>query len=129
MSTLNATVREVRAHHVAVTEDYLVVDLIDGRTISVPLAWYPRLLKGVPGERNNWRLIADGEGIHWPDLDEDLSVESLIAGRPSGESPQSLKRWLELRKGLSKRTRSSAAPRSYRTRTAVQRSRVEKSGR
>ena len=128
MSTLNATVREARAHHVAATEDYLVVDLVDGRTISVPLAWYPRLLKGTPGERNNWRLIADGEGIHWPELDEDLSVDSLIVGRPSGESPQSLKRWLESRKGLSKRMRSSAGPRSYMTRTAPQRSRGKKSG-
>jgi hypothetical protein len=66
--------------------------------MSAPVVWYPRLLNGTPGERNNWRLIADGEGIHWPDLDEDLSVDSLIVGRPSGESQESLKRWLEGRK-------------------------------
>jgi hypothetical protein len=95
---MNSPVREARAQHVAVTEDTLVADLIDGRSISAPLVWYPRLLNGTAGERNNWRLIADGEGIHWPDLDEDLSVNSLIAGRPSGESPQSLKRWLERRR-------------------------------
>ena len=89
---------EARAQRVAVTEDSLIVDLIDGRSISAPLVWYPRLLKGTPGERINWRLIADGEGIHWPDLDEDLSIDSLISRRPSGESQASLKRWLEGRK-------------------------------
>ena len=70
---------------------------MDGRTISVPLAWYPRLLYGTPEERQNWRLIGRGVGIHWPDLDEDLSVEGLILGRPSNESPQSLQRWLQQR--------------------------------
>jgi hypothetical protein len=100
MSTLKAPVREARAHRVRVTEDNLVVDLNDGRSISAPLVWYPRLFNGTLWERNNWRLIADGEGIHWPDLDEDLSVDSLIAGRPSGESPQSLNRWLEIRSHL-----------------------------
>jgi len=98
MNSLDTPVREARAQRVAVTEDSLVVDLIDGRSISAPVVWYPRLLNGTPGERNNWRLIADGEGIHWPDLDEDLSVDSLIVGRPSGESQESLKRWLEGRK-------------------------------
>ncbi len=98
MNSLKAPVREARAQRVTVTEDSLVVDLIDGRSISAPLVWYPRLLNGTPGERSNWRLIADGEGIHWPDLDEDLSVDSLIAGRPSGERQESLKRWLEGRK-------------------------------
>jgi hypothetical protein len=98
MNSLDTPVREARAQRVAVTEDSLIVDLIDGRSISAPVVWYPRLLNGTPGERNNWRLIADGEGIHWPDLDEDLSVDSLIVGRPSGESQESLKRWLEGRK-------------------------------
>ncbi|MGA2475945.1 MAG: DUF2442 domain-containing protein [Terriglobia bacterium] len=98
MNSLDTPVREARAQHVTVTEDSLVVDLIDGRSISAPLVWYPRLLNGTPGERNEWRLVADGEGIHWPDLDEDLSVDSLIVGRPSGESQESLKRWLEGRK-------------------------------
>ncbi len=98
MNSLDTPVREARAQRVTVTEDSLVVDLIDWRSISAPLVWYPRLLNGTPGERNEWRLIADGEGIHWPDLDEDLSVDSLIVGRPSGESQESLKRWLEGRK-------------------------------
>jgi hypothetical protein len=83
---------------VRVVDDALSVDLVDGRTISVPLAWYPRLAHGTPDERNRWRLIGEGEGIHWPDLDEDISVEGLLAGRPSGESDASLRRWLELRK-------------------------------
>ena len=83
---------------VTVTEDSLAVDLSDGTTVRVPLAEYPRLLHGTAQERKNSRLVGSGEGIHWPDLDEDLSVESLIAGRPSGESSESLKRWLENRK-------------------------------
>lgn len=94
MSTLTA---EARAQSVTVTADTLVVDLNDGRTISVPLAWYPRLLHGTAEERNNWRLIGGREGIHWPDLDEDISVAGLLAGRPSGESQSSFKRWLEKR--------------------------------
>jgi len=75
----------------------LTVDLIDGRTISVPLAWYPRLLHGTPEERNNWRFIGDKEGIHWSDLDEDISVENLLFGKPSGESQHSFERWLDQR--------------------------------
>lgn len=98
MNSSSASVREAKAQRVTVIEDALVVDLADGRTISAPLAWYPRLLDGTPAERKNWRLLGDGEGIHWPDLDEDLSVEGLILGQPSGESPNSLKRWLEARK-------------------------------
>ena len=83
--------------HVAVTEDSLVIDLADGRTVAVPLAWYPRLLHGQPEERNHWRMIGQGEGIHWPDLDEDISVENILLGQPSGESQRSLARWLEAR--------------------------------
>jgi hypothetical protein len=98
MSTLATEVREPRAQRVVVTDDSLVIDLLDGRTISAPLAWYPRLLHGSPEERNRWRLIGDGEGIHWPDLDEDLSVENILQGRASGESQTSFKRWLETRK-------------------------------
>jgi hypothetical protein len=67
---------------------------VDGRTLTVPLAWYPRLAHGRPEERANWRLIGRGEGIHWPDLDEDISVDGLLAGRRSGESQASLARWL-----------------------------------
>jgi len=105
MSSLSVKVLDPRALRVTVSEDTLVVDLTDGRSVSAPLAWYPRLLHGKPEERNNWRLIGSGEGIHWPDLDEDLSIESLILGRPSGESGLSFKRWLERRKLGSKRVR------------------------
>jgi len=83
---------------VSVTADNLTVELTDGRTISVPLAWYPRLLHGLPSERENYSLIGRGEGIHWPDLDEDISVAGLVAGQPSGESQSSLDRWLKTRK-------------------------------
>lgn len=83
--------------NVAVTEDAVIVDLSDGRILSVPLVWYPRLLHGTAEERKNCRLIGVGEGIHWPDLDEDVSVESLLMGRISGESRSSLKKWLKKR--------------------------------
>ena len=86
------------ATSVAITEDTLTADLSDGRTISVPLTWYPRLVHATMEERCNWRLVGGGAGIHWPDLDEDPSVEGLLAGRPSGESQRSFKRWLEARK-------------------------------
>lgn len=85
------------ALHVAVTNDTLTVELSDGRTISVPLAWYPRLVHADQAERNNWRLVGRGQGIHWNDLDEDISVEGLLAGKPSGESQRSLRKWLEQR--------------------------------
>ena len=94
MSSLTA---EAKAQNVSVGEDTLAVDLSDGRTISAPLAWFPRLLHGTPEERSNWRFIGDREGIHWPDLDEDISVENLLAGKPSAESQSSFKRWLENR--------------------------------
>jgi len=98
MSTSQSELTQVvHARGVAVTEDAVTVELSDGRTLSVPLAWYPRLLHGTPEERNHWRLIGDGEGIHWPDLDEDISVENLLFGQPSGESQRSFKRWLEAR--------------------------------
>jgi hypothetical protein len=76
-------------------EDNLTVALEDGPSISVPLEWYPRLLHGNSDERNNWQLIAHGEGIHWPDLDEDLSIENLLLGKRSAESANSFQRWLE----------------------------------
>ena len=72
-----------RARDVRVSEDTLTVDLMDGRTISVPLLWYPRLLSGTPKERSNWKTCAAGYGIHWPDLDEDLSTEGLLRGAPA----------------------------------------------
>ena len=89
---------EARAQRVSVTEDTLVVELVDGRTIAVPVTWYPRLAHGTLAERANWRLIGEGEGIHWPDLDEDISIEGLLAGRRSGETQASLRRWFQSRK-------------------------------
>jgi hypothetical protein len=94
MSSVTTRVSLVRAEDVIVTGDALTVELSDGRSISVPLAWYPRLLHGAPEERSNWRLVGQGIGIHWLALDEDISVENLLAGQASGESQQSLKRWL-----------------------------------
>ena len=86
VSTTEVSVPE--AMTIAVTEDTLTAELSDGRTISVPLAWYPRLVQAIPEERSNWELIGGGQGIHWPDLDEDISVEMLL-GRPKvgGEPP------------------------------------------
>jgi hypothetical protein len=87
-----------RALRATVSGDELVVDLSDGRTVIAPLAWYPRLLHGTASERKRWSLIGGGEGIHWPALDEDVSVEGLLDGRPSGESQASLQRWLSARR-------------------------------
>lgn len=97
MSSSTTRVPAVRAEDVKVTENALTVELSDGRSISVPLAWYPRLVHGTPEELSNWRLVGQGVGIHWPALDEDISVENLLAGRASGESQRSLKRWLSQR--------------------------------
>lgn len=96
-STTQIELSEARAQRVRLTDDSLVVELVDGRTIAVPLSWYPRLAHGTSAERSTWRFIGDGEGIHWSDLDEDISVEGLLAGRRSGETQASLKRWLEQR--------------------------------
>ena len=87
------------AERVEVTGDTLSVELSDGRTISAPVGWYPRLAHGTDEERKHWRLVGSGRGIHWPDLDEDVSVENLLAEKPSGESQQSFKQWLESRRG------------------------------
>jgi hypothetical protein len=102
MSSSVVEIRIALAQGVSVSDDALVVDLADGRTISVPLAWYPRLAHGTVAERSNWRFIARGVGIHWPDLDEDVSVEGLIAGFPSNESPSSLRKWMKSRGLLAK---------------------------
>lgn len=85
---------------IVITDESLTVELNDGRSISVPLAWYPRLSHGTPQERNNWRLLGNAEGIHWPDLDEDISIENLWRGNPSGESEESLKKWLKKRRTI-----------------------------
>jgi hypothetical protein len=96
MSTL-VTERDVFAESVHFTDDSMIVHLDDGRALSVPLTWYPRLLHGTIKERETFELIGDGEGIHWPDLDEDISVEGLLAGRRSAESDASLARWIARR--------------------------------
>ncbi len=94
MSTSETELRSPYAEDVQVTDDALAVELVDGRTISVPLSWFPRLAHGTPEERSRWRFVGQGEGIHWPDLDEDISVKSLLAGRPSDETQESLAKWL-----------------------------------
>jgi hypothetical protein len=100
MSSLAIEIQEASARQVSVSEDSLTVDLVDGRTIIVPLVWYPRLWYGTPEERARFEIIGDGTLVHWPDLDEDLSISGLLAGRRSGESQPSLKRWLEERAAL-----------------------------
>ena len=94
MNTLAVEINIPEALNVTVTDDTLSVDLSDGRSISVPIAWFPRLLHSSEQERNNWRLIGRGMGIHWEEIDEDISIEGLLAGRPSGESQESFKKWL-----------------------------------
>ena len=99
------------ARKVTVSRDSLIVDLRDGRTIVVPLCWYPRLLHGTQPERKRWRLIGRGAGVHWPDLDEDVSVQGLLAGHASSESVSSLRKWLKSRAVLKKdpwRSRSNS---------------------
>jgi hypothetical protein len=93
MSTSSPIVEAAIARQVRVTSDALVVNLEDGRVVSVPLEWYPRLASGTAAERRRWELIGPGIGIHWPDLDEDISVEALLLGHGSNESAASLRRW------------------------------------
>ena len=113
MSTSAVAMELPFAENLTVSADTLCVDLSDGRTISVPLSWYPRLLHATPAERKRWRLIGRGLGIHWEDIDEDISVEGLLAGKPSGESQASFSSWLAKRSSRltmrSSRTRAKAA--------------------
>lgn len=97
MNTLVVELQNARARSVQVTEEALIVELADGRTISVPLAWYPRLWYGTSKERENFEIIGEGEYIHWPDLDEDLSVIGILTGRKPKENPDSFKKWLAAR--------------------------------
>ena len=97
MITSSTELREARAQAVKMREDCLVVELLDGRTMTVPLLWYPRLWYGTEKEREHFDLLGDGRYIHWPDLDEDLSISGMLAGHRSGESPESLKKWLAAR--------------------------------
>ncbi len=112
MNSSAVETREPLAIHVEVSEDTLAVELADGRSIAVPLAWYPRLAHGSAAERGSWRLLGDGRGIHWPALDEDISVANLLAGQPSAESQHSFKKWLagRTKPGRSRRKRSGAEP-------------------
>ena len=89
----------VTAANVRVELDAVTIELSDRRVLSVPIAWYPRSLHGSPQERKNWRLIAGGRGIHWPEIDEDISVDNLLLGKQSGESQTSFKKWLDSRSG------------------------------
>jgi hypothetical protein len=97
MSSSEIETREALATHVDVSDETLSVDLADGRSIAAPLAWYPRLVHASAEERGSWRLIGSGRGIHWPALDEDVSVANLLAGQPSAESQSSFKKWLASR--------------------------------
>lgn len=111
MNTSAVEISVPAAESVIVTDDTLTVELSDGRSLSVPLAWFPRLVYATPAERKNWRLIGRGHGIHWNKLDEDISIEGLLAGKPSGESQASFKKWLSTRKssgtrGSARRTRN-----------------------
>ena len=97
MSQLLINPPSLTAQDVRFSDDDFTVDLSDGRTITIPLAWFPRLFHGTPAERANWRWIGRGIGVHWPELDEDIAVEDLVLGRPSGEGQESLRRWLAAR--------------------------------
>jgi len=97
MNSLAVVERAAIASHVEINENELSVSLVDGRRISVPLSWYPRLSHATPAEREQCQLIGRGTGIHWPLLDEDLSVSGILKGNPSFESEQSLQAWLDAR--------------------------------
>ena len=110
MTTSGLRNETASARGVRVTSRALVVELRDGRTVSVPLDWYPRLAHGTPRERRHWELIGPGLGIHWPALDEDISIEGLLQGRPSGEGEASFSRWLQSRqKPAHKRVKATSA--------------------
>jgi len=95
MNTLADEIRAPEALNVSLTDDTLSVDLNDERRISVVVAWFPRLLHSSEEERNNWRLSGKGQGIHWEDIDEDISIEGRLAGKPSSESQESFKKWVD----------------------------------
>ncbi len=97
-ATVTLTLPEIMS--VIITDDTLSVDLDDGRTISIPIVWYPRLAYGTPEERNNFQISGAGYGIHWINLDEDIGIEGLLLGKKSMESPSSFKRWLQKHKKL-----------------------------
>jgi hypothetical protein len=97
MSSSTVDVQHILVTNVKLTDDALRAELSDGRTISAPLSWYPRLCHASPEERTDRRLIGGGRGIHWPQLDEDISADNLVRGQPSAESQASLERRLQSR--------------------------------
>ena len=97
MSSSASELTRPLAADVEVSDDELIIRLTDGRSISAPITWYPRLANGTAQERANWRLTGSGHGVYWPDLDEDISVEALLIGKRSNESSSSLKKWLARR--------------------------------
>jgi hypothetical protein len=107
MSSSVVEIQDARAQSVRVTDEALTVDLFDGRTIIVPLVWFPRLWHGTPQKRNHFEILGDGAYLHWPDLDEDLTVGGLLAGHRSGESSQSLQKWLASQKSKERSERPS----------------------
>ena len=104
MSSSAIEAREALATRVEVNEEAVSVELADGRTVTAPLAWYPRLAHATAQERRSWRLIGGGRGIHWLAIDEDISVANLLAGQPSAESQSSSKKWLTGRAKPSRRS-------------------------
>jgi Protein of unknown function (DUF2442) len=108
MSSSSVERHAVTAMDVDVNSDSLRVDLSDGRTITAPLAWFPRLMQATSKERKEWRLIGGGRGIHWPAVDEDISVSGLLAGQPSTESQTSLAKWLATRAKATERPKKSS---------------------
>lgn len=104
MSSSTREFPDTLAVGVTVNADEIAVDLVDGRTIIAPLGWFPRLVHATSKERNHWRLIGKGVGIHWPDLDEDISIGNLLRGQRSGESQASLQKWIAGRNAKKKKT-------------------------
>ena len=95
MSTSAENLYPAMAAAISFEESRLVVELKDGRTLYVPVSWYPRLEAATPDERLNYELMGDGTGIHWPDVVEDISVSALLAGKKSNERPENIKKWLK----------------------------------
>jgi hypothetical protein len=95
--TLSAvvTLNLPRVINMSITDDTLSIDLEDGRSVSVPIGWYPRLAHGTSAERANVQIAGSGLGLHWPDLDEDIGVEGILLGKRSSESAKSFQKWLE----------------------------------
>ncbi len=97
MPSVVETLTLPRIIRVAVTDDTVSVDLEDGRSLAVPIGWYPRLAHGTPTERANVKISGAGYGMHWPELDEDIGIEGLLMGKQSTESAASFERWLQQR--------------------------------